>query len=137
MAISAGTLVITAASLRSASAHGGLPAMGIVSAATPGAPPTAVTVVWDSTLQTTYATTGTGSTAVLLEVSGVADELVGAVVSINTEPNPGSRVQGPVVFHEDLLDPSTGVSIGAYVIVRTKIGYIAALASQVTVFPSA
>lgn len=140
MAITVGDVVIPAAAIRGGgNAHAKAPLVGVVESLTPGAPPTDVTVDWANGERTEYATTGTGAVgAVLLQVLSsfpATESLIGYVVS-TAYPNPGDLVQGPVVFHQELRDPSTGASYGIFCTLQTPLGYVTALASACVVHPS-
>lgn len=143
----AGDIVFTAASLRgpnsigSAVIHQDRPIRGIVESLVAGSPPTTVLVNWQNGTSVTYATSGTGATAVLYKLGQLTTiPLTGTVVRPKQGsgiPNPGGRLQGPVVYHLGVVDPSTDLAVTEVVVIETPIGFLVADLSQVEVVPSA
>lgn len=110
-----------------------------VDAVDPTDPPTAVVVAWANGSRTTYAVVGEGATSVLYGFLGtVPQSRIGNFVQPTAAsgiPNPGGRVQGPVVQQFGLQDPA-GTDVGSVSVVKTPLGFLAALDSNLSVVAS-
>jgi hypothetical protein len=139
-ALAAGDLVVTLASLVGRfTLQKDRPLFGTVESLTAGAPPTNVVVDWSDGTRTTYAAVNSGAQSVIGHVTDGGSLLVGFVVqptAASGVPNPGGRVQGPVVDQFSVDDPN-GSTLGEFVVIETPVGFLVLAASGVQIVPSA
>lgn len=136
-ALAAGSIVIPAASVMSLAPHRARPKIGLCESAVAGPPPTAVVVDWADGTRTTYSVSGAGATSVIFQVLNPTHALLlGSVVQIPAVGNPGGRMQGVVVMHFNIQDPSGG-NTAELVIIETPTGFQTAPYANVTVVDAA
>jgi len=144
--IAAGDIVFLAAAVLGPPAsfviHEEAPELGVVESVGAGSPPTDVVVVWQDGRRTQYDAVGSGATSLLYRVGSLAPDtilIIGFVAQPKTGsgiPNPGSRLQGPVVQQYGLEDP-TGSAVGEVVVIDTPLGFLAIATTDAAVLPSA
>lgn len=121
--------------------HDTQPEFGIVESTGAGSPPVNVVVVWQDGSRVQYAVSGSGATSVLFRLAGVAGgiPIIGNVAQPKSGtgiPNPGSRLQGPIIQHFGLEDPTTAL-VGEVVVVDTPLGFLVIAPSDATILPAA
>lgn len=118
------------------------PQIGIIEALDAGSPPTNVVVVWQDSRRTQYNAVGSGATSLLFVVGNIPTgtvPIVGFIVQPKSGsgiPNPGTRLQGPVIHQYGLEDP-TGALVGQAIVVATPIGFLVIDPADATVLAAA
>jgi hypothetical protein len=121
--------------------HEDQPQFGIVESTGAGSPPVDVVVVWQDGRRVQYSVVGSGATSVLFHLGAVASGF--PIISQFAQPkagtgipNPGGRLQGPIIQHFGLEDP-TGVLVGEVIVIDTPIGFLVIAPTDATIVPAA
>lgn len=143
----AGDVVATAASVLGPNGsfviHETRPIFGTVESTGAGSPPVDVVVVWPDGSRVQYAVVGSGATSVLFRLGPTpitgALPIIGFVAQPKLSagiPNPGGRLQGPILQQFGLEDP-TGVVLREIVVVEAPAGFLVIDPADATILASA
>lgn len=121
--------------------HDAPPQLGFVESLVAGPPVTNVVVVWQDGRRQQYNAVGSGATALLYVVANIAAPvpIVGFVAQPKAGtgiPNPGTRLQGPIVQQYGLED-ALSVVVREVIIVSTPLGVLVMETTDAAVLASA
>ena len=143
----AGDVVATAASVVGPNGqfvlHETRPIFGFVESVGAGSPPVDVVVVWPDGSRVEYDVVGSGATSVLFRlgptpVTGPLP-IIGFIAQPKLSagiPNPGARLQGPILQQFGLEDP-TGVVLREIIVIEAPAGFLVVDPADATILPSA